>query len=122
MAKQLTGFCSQLPNTFCNPKYGVSLARNAFQFSTTEWTTIKETIKMNTFNNDGTPNSDGVLTVWMNGRVEPSIRMTGVMFAPMKSAITLGINFETFFGGSQPSFYNTKDQYSYFKDFKLFAY
>lgn len=119
---QTPDFCSKIPNSTCNPVYGASIGRGSFTFSTTAWTTVIETIQMNTFKADGSANQDGVLTLWVNGSSVPAVHMTNIVFAPMASAITVGIDFETFFGGSQPSFYNTKDQSSYFKDFKLYAH
>lgn len=119
---QTVDFCSKVPNSTCNPKYGASIGTGAFRFSNAGWVKVRETIQINSFKSDGSPNQDGILNVWVNDRSEPVIRIDSVVFAPMISAITVGIDFETFFGGSQPAFYNTKDQFSYFKDFKLYAF
>jgi hypothetical protein len=118
---QINNICSIVPKTICNTVYGWSIGRGLFTFKAGGWTKVRQTVKMNTFSGNN-PNPDGSVTVWINDNSSPVFSLNKIVYGISPNVNPLGIDFETFFGGSQPQFKNTKDQYVYFKGFKLAAY
>jgi hypothetical protein len=111
-SKQVPGFCKIPPLTICNPSYGDSIGRGAIQFTPGQWTTVKQTITLNT---PGMNN--GKLAVFLNGKQVFSFDQ--VSWRNMASVKFVGLDFETFFGGSDSSWATPMSQSVYFKDFSL---
>ena len=109
---QVPQICKIPPFSECNPVYGSSIGRGAFSFASGAWTSISQTITLNTM---GKP--DGKLSVSHNGK--EVIAFNQVVWQSTTKVPFVGIQFETFFGGSNPSWATPKLQYSYYKDFSL---
>jgi hypothetical protein len=101
--------------THCNLGVGSSLGRGAFKFQAGKWTAVSQTI---TLNNLG--KTDGKLSVSCNG--EKVISFDRVVWQSNTKIPFIGIQFETFFGGSNPTWASPKLQYSYYKDVSLSYY
>ena len=111
---QVPAFCQIPPFTDCNSVYGSSIGRGAFTFATGEWTSVSETITLNSLGKN-----DGKLEVSCNGKVV--IAFNQVAWQGLTKIPFIGIHFETFFGGSDASWATPSTQYSYFKDFSVTA-
>jgi hypothetical protein len=109
---QVPELCQIPPFSFCNPQYGSSLGRGAFKFKTGEWTAVSQTITLNTLGK-----KDGKFSVSCNG--EEVISFDRVSWQSNTKVPFVGIDFETFFGGSDSSWASPKLQYSYYKDFSI---
>jgi hypothetical protein len=96
----------------CNPVYGSSIGRGAFTFAKGVWSSISQTI---TLNNMG--ESNGKLSVSYNGK--QVIAFNQVVWQSKAKIPFIGIQFETFFGGANPTWASPKLQYSYYKDFSI---
>lgn len=70
-----------------------------------EWVSVTQCLKLNTVDPDGTANSDGVLQVWVNDRLELNERSLRFTTRPEEEGIYGWLVF--FFGGAEPS---PKDQ------------
>ncbi|KAI8997928.1 hypothetical protein BC832DRAFT_566875 [Gaertneriomyces semiglobifer] len=113
-------WCHVPPRTLCNEDgYGTSMGRGAFRFLPGRWTHISQTLILNTFDSKGNPNQDGVILVYEGGRKVIEYRKA-VLAASPKVRFE-GIDFETFFGGSDDSWATPKLQRVFFKDFFLLA-
>ncbi|KAJ3187317.1 hypothetical protein HDU85_006605 [Gaertneriomyces sp. JEL0708] len=113
-------WCHVPPRTLCNDDgYGTSMGRGAFRFLPGRWTHISQTLILNTFDSKGNPNQDGVILVYEGGRKVIEYRKA-VLAASPKVKFE-GIDFETFFGGSDDSWATPKLQRVFFKDIFLFA-
>ncbi|KAG2178838.1 hypothetical protein INT43_001684 [Umbelopsis isabellina] len=108
--KQVDNFCTE-SGVICNDDYGDSLGRGSFNWGTGQWNTVTQIVKLNT-----PGKQDGTLEVSHNGK--DIISMKNLYYRDAKFATT-GIDFETFFGGSTSDWASPKDQYAYFKGFKL---
>ena len=103
-SKQLPGFCKVPPLTVCNPAYGVSVGRGSYKFTPGQWTYMSQTISLNTVGQN-----DGSFTVSCNGK--QVMNFNQVAWRTMASVGFIGLDFETFFGGSDSSWATPKDQY-----------
>ncbi|KAI7868097.1 hypothetical protein BDF14DRAFT_1982863 [Spinellus fusiger] len=102
------------PTNICDPRYGYSLGRGTWKFKTGEWMTVRQSIKLNT------PGElDGNLVVYVNG--EQVLEEDSIAFREDTTEQSIGIVFQTFFGGSDESWESPRTQYSYFKGFILEA-
>lgn len=108
---QAEGFCDR-ENYHCNLDYGNGVERGSFVFVPGQWQKIEQRVKLN---DPGELNGvfmlfvDDVLVIDLadlNYRQEDSIHIMGMLF-------------NTFYGGSDDSWYPTEDQYAYFKNFSL---
>lgn len=61
-SKQRKSLCDEKDN-ICNSDYGYSLGRGSWSFPTGKWTTIKQTLKLNS-----PGKADGSVTVHVNGK------------------------------------------------------
>ena len=109
---QVPELCQIPPFSYCNPIYGSSLGRGAFSFVRGAWTEVSQTITLNTWGK-----IDGKLSVSCNGK--EVIAFDRVSWQTQAKVPFVGIDFETFFGGSDSSWATPKTQYSYFKDFSI---
>ncbi|RCH87243.1 hypothetical protein CU098_008906 [Rhizopus stolonifer] len=108
---QRLSLCDNKAN-ICNPDYGYSLGRGSFKFATGKWTTVRQTLTMNT---PGKKN--GSLSLYINGK--RVINEKNLVFRINSTGRVVGIMFHTFFGGSDNSWKTSRNQYSYFKNFSL---
>ncbi|KAI8909432.1 hypothetical protein DFJ77DRAFT_433363 [Powellomyces hirtus] len=111
-------FCQVKPVTLCNPQYGASMGRGAYSFTPGSWMSLTQTITLNTFKGKK-PNKDGRVQVYANGK--KVIDFDKVVFIPKPTIGFEGIDFETFFGGSDDSWCTPSTQQVYFKGFSLTA-
>jgi hypothetical protein len=61
-SKQRSNLCDNKVN-ICNPDYGYSLGRGLFKFSTGQWTTVKQSIALNTAGKQ-----NGAISLYVNGK------------------------------------------------------
>ena len=84
--------CHVPPYSECNPEYGNSIGRGAFNFTSGE----RATVAMRVFlNNPGV--ADGELELWYNG--ESVIRLGGLIIRDSDEGRIRGLMMQTFFGG-----------------------
>ncbi|KAJ3152359.1 hypothetical protein HDU86_005888 [Geranomyces michiganensis] len=115
---QTKAFCNVPPVTLCNPTYGASMGRGSYTFTPGKWTSVSQTITLNSFKGK-TPNKDGRVQVIVNGK--KAIDFAQVVFVAKPSVGFEGIDFETFFGGNDDSWATPTTQRVYFKNFALSA-
>ncbi|KAK9702021.1 hypothetical protein K7432_011457 [Basidiobolus ranarum] len=108
-------YCELPPKSVCNPKYGDSLARGSFHFVPGTWHTLRQSLRMNDVGKQ-----NGLIRVWSNGQLV--INYDKAVFRTEEGIHNIGLVFHTFFGGADPSYRTPKNQYSYFKDFKMYNY
>lgn len=113
---QDSDICSVPPRSICNAKYGISVGRGAFSFQKGAWNKLEQIVSLNTFTN-GYPEKNGIIEVYHN-----DIKVTSfdkVVYRNNSTINAVGIDFETFFGGSDESYNTPTTQYLYFRNFKL---
>ncbi|KND04922.1 polysaccharide lyase family 14 protein [Spizellomyces punctatus DAOM BR117] len=111
-SKQVETFCKVPPLSVCNGDYGNSIGRGSFKFKTGKWQSLLQRITLNT-----PGHADGRVQVFSDG-VEV-IDFGQVSYRNTANVGFVGIEFETFFGGSDSSWATPKDQYVYFRGFSL---
>ncbi len=99
-----------------NNAFGDSLWRGLFKFDKDDWNSVSLHIKVNSFDNKGNPNNDGILTLSINNetqrfnkliwRVNPTTQVTAILFA-------------TFFGGGSPKYATPVNTWSYFRNVQI---
>ncbi|KAJ7491090.1 polysaccharide lyase family 14 protein [Mycena latifolia] len=104
--------CDVAPFSECNPTYGASVGRGAFTFPTGEWTTVSQRVQLNDVGK-----ANGAIQLWVNGK--SVIEASGLILRDSSSGRHRGIQFQTFFGGSQVEWASPKTQQSYFSDFSV---
>jgi hypothetical protein len=95
----------------CNPLYGTSLMRGRMSLIPGQINTLTLSATMN---DSGVPNGTVVLT--LNGRSET---LGGITMRTNPNLKFNGINFSTFFGGSNATWATPVDQELQFRDFTL---
>ncbi len=113
-SKQVPALCLLPPTTVCNPAYGISAGRGAFTFSTGKWMVIKQIITLNK-----PRENNGKFSVYADGKLV--ITFDQMSWRSAANIGFIGLDFETFFGGGDPSWATPIDQYVYFKDFSISA-
>lgn len=116
---QVSSICSQIPNTICNDFYGYSIGRGLFSFATGSWTSVREVVSLNTCTLISGCNQDGSLSLYINESINPVFTLKNVVWRTSSSVVAIGIDFETFFGGSNSSWATPVDQFALFKNFTL---
>lgn len=106
----------QTENYVKNEVYGDSLWRGIFTFKKNEWNKIYIRVKLNTFNTQGNANSDGILSMNING---VNKRFNKLIWTTNISTKITTILFSTFFGGSSNKYATPIDTWIYFKNFKI---
>lgn len=104
--------CNVAPESDCNPTYGASVGRGAFTFPTGKWTTVAERVQLNDVGK-----ANGAIELWVNGK--SVISVDGLILRDSAAGRHRGIQFQTFFGGSQPEWASPKTQKAYFSDFSV---
>ncbi|KAJ3081506.1 hypothetical protein HK102_002308 [Quaeritorhiza haematococci] len=112
------------PIIHCSPTYGTSVGRGSWRFSRGAWTKVRQIIRLNSFatSSDGSYRDDGSITVFVNDSPTPILFVDKVVLRDKRAVVPLGIDFETFFGGSDDSWASPLTQYSYYKGFKIAGY
>lgn len=108
----LYGFLPTNSTKYKGITYGTVFGAGAWQFKPGKWTEISHHIKLNR-----PGESDGRMTVWING--SPVVDECGLRFRDIPSLKIDGIFFSTFFGGNEPGWASRKDTYADFANFKL---
>ncbi|WVQ81838.1 hypothetical protein IAT38_003965 [Cryptococcus sp. DSM 104549] len=107
-------FCSESGVT-CNSDYGTSLSRGAYSFAKGQWQTLYMMVILNEV---GTAN--GVVKLWYNG--VPAISFENLVLRTSDNIASVGgLYFSTFFGGDDESWASPTDQYTYFRNIKLYG-
>lgn len=104
--------CTVKPLSICNPVYGASVGRGAFSFKVGVWNQISERVRLN-----DAGQANGELELFFNG--QSVINVTGLVLRDSDLGRIRGIQMQTFFGGSDPSFASPADTDSYFSDFSV---
>ena len=78
--------------------------------------TLTQLIKLNTITN-GSPNADGWLQIWYDGSLVLDYRR--IKWRKTSTVGFTGIDFQTFFGGSDSTWAASKDEVTRFKNFRL---
>jgi hypothetical protein len=99
--------------------YGWSIGRGKWTFQRNAWTTLKQTIRLNSFTGSK-PNPDGQIIISANGAQKIVIRNVVLRNNPKIKAI--GIQFDTFFGGNSPDYETPVEQRVFFRGFSLSAF
>lgn len=84
--------CTVAPQSECNPKFGASVGRGAFRFTTNAWTTVTQRVRLNDVGE-----ANGEIELWANG--QSVINVSGLVLRSDPAARIRGIMFQTFFGG-----------------------
>jgi hypothetical protein len=101
------------PCTICDYEAGVSFYRGAWVFQTGTWTKLRLHMKLNT------PNvTDGVITLDVNG--QQVINMRTMNWRQYPNIFIEGLTFATWFGGSDQTWAPTTDQYTMFRNFRIY--
>lgn len=84
--------CNIKPFSDCNPTYGASVGRGAFNFGTGKWTTVTERVRLNDVGK-----SNGELELFVDGK--SVINVGGLVLRDSGAGKMRGIQMQTFFGG-----------------------
>ncbi|KAJ3088823.1 hypothetical protein HK102_007839 [Quaeritorhiza haematococci] len=123
---QVPEFCRFPPQTVCNNAFGVSFSRGSFQFIPGQWSKLRTTIGLNTFDNNGRPNPDGVLAIWYAANdtddYKEAVQFGRLIWRQAPSVRFIGIHLESFFGGSDSSWATPSTVFTYYRNFSLAAF
>ncbi|KAI8929492.1 hypothetical protein BC831DRAFT_509210 [Entophlyctis helioformis] len=108
---QTPGFCTAPPLTVCDGKYGASMGRGAWRWQRGTWNRVSQTVQLNTLGRN-----DGSVTVRINDVQVFAYNQIAWRTSDFGFA---GIQFETFFGGSDASWATPVDQSTYYKNITL---
>ena len=84
--------CNVAPSSYCNPTYGASVGRGAFDFKSGQWNTVSQRVRLNDVGQ-----SNGELELFFNG--QSVINVKGLKFRNNAEGRFRGIQAQTFFGG-----------------------
>ncbi|KAF9650625.1 hypothetical protein BDM02DRAFT_1349044 [Thelephora ganbajun] len=104
--------CNVAPSSHCNPTYGASVGRGAFDFKSGQWNTVSQRVRLNDVGQ-----SNGELELFFNGK--SVINVKGLKFRNNTQGLFRGLQAQTFFGGSKPEFASPKSQNAWFSDFSV---
>ncbi|KAF9464529.1 hypothetical protein BDZ94DRAFT_1281921 [Collybia nuda] len=112
--KQSRALCFH-PQSVCDTAYGFSIGRGSFKWARGTWTTVQQSIALNT-----PGKRDGSFALDVNGKrviERHDIYYRGV---PQRfSRYRRDRSMSTFFGGHDPKYATPRDQYVWFKDFAI---
>uniref|UniRef100_D8PU71 Polysaccharide lyase family 14 protein n=1 Tax=Schizophyllum commune (strain H4-8 / FGSC 9210) TaxID=578458 RepID=D8PU71_SCHCM len=117
--KQPAALCAD-PHSVCDAAYGLSIGRGAFRFPAGQWTTVSQTVALNT-----PGKADGGFALDVNGvrvvqRSDVYYRGTGIRAAAVFSGSRRAMGMRrTFFGGHEEEWATPVDQYVLFRDFAM---
>jgi hypothetical protein len=92
---------------------GAYIGRGSFKFRSGRWLKLEQEIVMNNIGK-----ADGVLKVWADNKLV--INRSDITFREKEGILAKGLFFNTFFGGSSAEWASPQDQYSNFRDFRLY--
>ncbi|KAF9239165.1 polysaccharide lyase family 14 protein [Melanogaster broomeanus] len=104
--------CTVPPYSECNPEYGASIGRGAFYFTSGQWNTVSQRVRLNDIGQ-----ANGELELYVGG--VSVINVGGLILRDSDEGRIRGIQMQTFFGGSTADFACPKDQEAYFADFTV---
>ncbi|CAL1703287.1 unnamed protein product [Somion occarium] len=104
--------CSIPPFSTCNDVYGASVGRGSFTWATAGRTTVAQRVKLNDVGK-----ANGELQLFVNGK--SVVNVGGLVLRNNAAGRIRGMQFQTFFGGSDTSWASPKDQDAYFSDFSV---
>jgi hypothetical protein len=130
--KENEKLCTVPPYSDCNPVYGASVGRGAYQIPTGKWVTLAQRVRLNDVNE-----ANGQIQVFVDGK--SVISVSGLVLRNSDAGKIRGVFGQTFFGGSsqllltsdmlfsdvrlltgsKPEWASTKDQNAYFADFSV---
>lgn len=84
--------CNVAPSSYCNPTYGASVGRGAFDFKSGQWNTVSQRVRLNDVGQ-----SNGELELFFNGK--SVINVGGLKFRDNAQGRFHGLQAQTFFGG-----------------------
>lgn len=85
--------CNVPPFSTCNPTYGASVGRGAFNFQAGQWTTVTQRVRLN---DPGQAN--GEIELFVSG--VSKIKVIGLVLCDSSAGRIRGIQVQTFFGGA----------------------
>ncbi|KAI0823865.1 hypothetical protein BC628DRAFT_1420604 [Trametes gibbosa] len=104
--------CDVAPFSTCNDVYGASVGRGSWTFKAGTRTTIAQRIRLNDVGQE-----NGELEIFVEGKSIFTVK--GLVFRDAAAGRILGVQAQTFFGGSDSSWASPKDQSTYFSDFSV---
>ncbi|KAL0957417.1 hypothetical protein HGRIS_001216 [Hohenbuehelia grisea] len=104
--------CNVSPKSDCNPTYGTSSGRGSFYFKVGQWNIVTERIRLN-----DAGQANGEIELFVEGK--SVIKVPGLVLRDSDAGRVHGIQMQTFFGGSNPSFASPKNQDIWFSDFSM---
>ncbi|KAH7920663.1 hypothetical protein BV22DRAFT_1020784 [Leucogyrophana mollusca] len=104
--------CDVAPKSDCNPEYGASVGRGAFTFTSGQWNTVSQRVRLNDVGQ-----ANGELELYVGG--QSVINVGGLILRDSAEGKIRGIQMQTFFGGSEADFASPKDQNAWFSDFTV---
>ncbi|KAI0806735.1 hypothetical protein C8Q74DRAFT_1190296 [Fomes fomentarius] len=104
--------CNVAPESDCNDTYGASVGRGSFYFKAGQRKTIGQRVKLNDVGQE-----NGELELFVEGKSIFTVK--GLVYRNSDSGKIRGIQMQTFFGGSNPSWASPKSQNTYFSDFSV---
>jgi hypothetical protein len=110
--KQVPEYCQISPTSYCNPEFGDSIGKGSFRFSTGRWNKLTQVITLNDLGK-----TNGKLKVLFNGK--QVIYFDKMVWQGNTSVPFVGLDFTTFFGGSDSTWATPTTQYTYFRKFYI---
>jgi len=104
--------CDIPPFSTCNSVDGASVGRGSFTWLTGARTVVSQRVRLN----DGGA-SNGELELFFDG--DSVVNVGGLVIRNSSEGRVRGMQFQTFFGGSDPSWASPTDQDIYFSDFSV---
>jgi hypothetical protein len=109
-SEQKSNLCKQ-KGVICNQQYGYSFGRGSFAYKTGKWNNVGQIIELNS-----PGKQDGSLKILVNGK---QVYQIDNLYFQSGDWSTIGIDFETFFGGATSDWASPTDQYAYFNNFVM---
>jgi hypothetical protein len=128
-ANRKNGLCER-EEVICNSDFGQSLGRGSWYWkrylilysnlifkknNRNEWNKIRQVVKLNI----NMTTASGTIAVWKNDKLVLSLQ--NLYIRTYGDVFIKGIFFSTFFGGSTEDWACKKNEYTYFKNFKLIS-
>ena len=85
--------CHVMPFSTCNPTYGASVGRGAFDFQAGVWTTVTQRVRLNDVGQ-----ANGEIELFASG--QSKIKVTGLVLRDSAAGRIRGLQVQTFFGGA----------------------
>jgi hypothetical protein len=85
--------CHVKPLSTCNPTYGASVGRGAFDFQAGVWTTVTQRVRLNDVGQ-----ANGEIELFASG--QSKIKVTGLVLRDSAAGRIRGLQVQTFFGGA----------------------